>query len=560
MKIDRLIAIFTAIIASLLSTIAHAIPSEIKACYFSDSDYRNDYPHPVLYWLIDDDAPEILNIGSSAQQNKIPKVDEVEIVNGKLDNLTFTASITHSHHANMFGYKKPIEIKHSTWTLSRSQEQWQLDSQQNFTALCCSRTRVMLTCKNIAMADFQKISIPKKIIDHIERDFHPYIDSLLDLGYSKEQEALVIDRYVDSLADEYGFSLSSGLKRVRELITSLLDQARATKSIPDKFKDFGSMNFNQFREFMRGLDKSQLVGRPFAKVNLQYDGFFIPLFIEFFSSYWVNSDNIAVYIDGMRINSERSFPFMIANGGPIAKLTGSKTPAGGSCLSLVFQSQGKSPYIHWLNSSYTACPIPKEKTGTYLLGLAEELARRLGEKELMLEDGSTIRCKKNDWQSRLDVLRIFQRGDSWYGSHGYRDIDEPTDKAAMNNLRFLPLSAVKAGLNGLDLNRIKRDLYYYAEDLFELMNIDRDLKVFGDLKPKFNRAVAKFSKAQKTRNSSLGQFFSWLWEEDCALYDELSRLLFGNQFTKKLPSYKFYERLPKILTKSLRLTSAILLP
>src|SRR5690349_6263026 len=45
-----------------------------------------------------------------------------------------------------------------------------------------------------------------------------------------------------------------------------------------------------------------------------------------------------------------------------------------TCLQL--HIEGKKMSIVWLGSSDTACPIPNERAGTFLLDLAEEIAKK----------------------------------------------------------------------------------------------------------------------------------------------------------------------------------------
>ena len=81
--------------------------------------------------------------------------------------------------------------------------------------------------------------------------------------------------------------------------------------------------------------------------------------------------------------------------------------------------QGKNGYVSWINTEDPECPLPHVQRGTFLLKLVDWISQHADISEVRLEDEAKIRCKLNEQPTELAFLRILQKGQSWYGSHGY---------------------------------------------------------------------------------------------------------------------------------------------
>lgn len=388
--------------------------------------------------------------------------------------------------------------------------------------------------------------VPQKIQAHIDRDFDLYIQPLLDLDYSEQQKDLVLDRYIDGLEDEYRLKRFDR-SEVRVLLHSLLEKTTYSqrRKLRRKFVDGGSIDIRNVKNFV--LKYREKKDSNFVKINILYDGFEIPLFLKNFG------DATDIYLDGISKDSKKWPTIFLTGWGAVDTLFTKNTLP---CLGLTYTEDKNSAKIEAINASYTACPIPGNKTGTFLLELAQELARNLDKKYVKLVDKSMVRCEKNNQSAKLALLRVFQRGDTWYGSQGFREIDESKDKAIMASYQSLPLRILVSELEGKTKEKLKatkKRLLSKAETSEDKRKIEKDYLDFGGAKGSFESAIEtfkEFNKITRRQDISMGQFFSWLWQYDCERYISITRLLFFNSFNKDLSTQKL-DPLPKVLSKRL---------
>lgn len=383
-------------------------------------------------------------------------------------------------------------------------------------------------------------AIPSEITEHIERDANE-IKALVKLGYSEKQKELVLEQYVDGLVSEYRSLLSANTRQeMRMLLEAWLRAASATQEEGPGYKvnEMGSTDLKELSAFINKHRATNRLG--FSKIEVDYRGLLIPLFVRN-----DGDKEVQIVLDGIAKNSEKSPPGLGFGSGPSSLITGAF-----ECLRLTLEPKALEVKIRILNSSYTACPIPQNKPGTFILGLAEELTRSLGKKFISLEDRSTIRCEKNDEATSLARLKIFQTGDTWYGSQGYRFRSD--DLKIMNDLRSFSLLRTESELDAKtkqSLEKLKKERLQEVPH-FEA-KIMRDFRNFESLQAMFDQAVAQFVESTQIPRgtASLGQFFYWLWIKDCARYVALNRFIFANEANSDLRAKKLSKLIPTDLMK-----------
>lgn len=377
-------------------------------------------------------------------------------------------------------------------------------------------------------ASITQAVIPEAIQAHIDRDFNPSIQVLNNLGYSDEQRDLILDRYVDGLSKLYKISLSPD--EVRDFLKARLaavGPVTGTAYFAINQSSFTPLsNMSEIKAFIEKFVQQQSTNNAF--INVPYQGIVVPLFVE--------RDHRGVHISlvGIRQDStKRSWPE--------SPFTG--VPGAMACLDLKIYGE-----LDILNAEYKACPIPKGASGKYLLTLAEEIARGLGSKNISGSDRSRIRCEKNGETTSLARWSVFHMGKTWYGLQGYRS-SEDDDDITRSHKSFL-LSVVKDELDKTDQEAMKRAMFEYA-GAYEKKQVENDFSAFDRQKQKFDAAVADFISAKgKIAGMTLGQFFSWLWARDCALYIDIEGFLFNSRATKHLSLQKL-PRLPSAPSKAL---------
>ena len=76
---------------------------------------------------------------------------------------------------------------------------------------------------------------------------------------------------------------------------------------------------------------------------------------------------------------------------------------------------------------HSDCIVPETRTGTWLVQLADNIARSLGAQRAVLDDGAYIRVVTAD-NTELDIdlaiLRLFEGRDTWYSSFGFNMVSK----------------------------------------------------------------------------------------------------------------------------------------
>lgn len=195
-------------------------------------------------------------------------------------------------------------------------------------------------------------------------------------------------------------------------------------------------------------------------------------------------------------------------------------------------------YVPSINTSQSNCPLPSVRKGTFVLDLIDQMSQTAGVAFVRLSDESTIKCESGGETVDLPLLRIFQKGQSWYGSHGYQ-VESPSREryqAAVSDLRNTPLSQLRKKLpelrdavlkfqyrhsNSLEAKRLARAYGNDFEKLQEWLN------TYGEM--------TEAGSGEKT----LGSFLSWVWTKDCSYYSRFIRLIFPRIEARGLDHYNW---------------------
>ena len=202
-----------------------------------------------------------------------------------------------------------------------------------------------------------------------------------------------------------------------------------------------------------------------------------------------------------------------------------------SCLSLIVQE--KNMHISFLATAYKACPIPTNRSGTFLLQLAEQIAKTLEMDQIDLRDISQIMCHRgcNTWMS-FRLLNILKNGNTWYGAHGYTTMKGyEEDKRRNEAIKNYPLILIKNDFNSITsatLNNLKNYLLSSHSNDFEKSMIEGYFKEISiDDFTLFNEKFEEYLMCLSSHeNLFLGDYLLWLWKNDCVAYRKIINIVF----------------------------------
>jgi len=210
-------------------------------------------------------------------------------------------------------------------------------------------------------------------------------------------------------------------------------------------------------------------------------------------------------------------------------------------LTVTTDSEGRHGYVDLINTEYPECHLPARQRGTFILKLVDFLSLTAELPYVRITDESRVRCHLNEESVALPLLRILQKGQSWYGSHGYLPEASKREEfeSSVRLIREFSLQDLKQKLPLLrkemlnSLRKFPRNLSLkYAVSLFERhpfegqcsegrCNEERDLTE-DDL---LWAHIEEFESDYGPRKT-VAQFLSWIWEIDCTLYSSYLRLIF----------------------------------
>ncbi|MEO5971321.1 MAG: hypothetical protein ABIQ95_15455 [Bdellovibrionia bacterium] len=183
--------------------------------------------------------------------------------------------------------------------------------------------------------------------------------------------------------------------------------------------------------------------------------------------------------------------------------------------------EGKKGYVSWINTEVPGCPLPSNHKGTFLLNLVDAMGKEGGLFMVQLEDESKVRCKLNGVTTDLALLRIIQKGQSWYGSHGY---------FVQKNRSEYDESVAK--LNSFTLNQFQREFPELRNEILKYASShSRNLEArwtgetFREHYIELKEWISNFELIYG-QNKSLNEFLSWIWEEDCSAFNPITSLIF----------------------------------
>lgn len=381
--------------------------------------------------------------------------------------------------------------------------------------------------------------IPELIEEHINREL-PHIQMLNNLNYSAEQESNLIHRYIDTLAKQYKVILS--LKDKEEIAEKMAQLAHMAPNpsfpIFEKLDDV--IPLTKLNDFVQKFFQKETTKKP-EKINIIYKDVSIPLFLE------KEGEKLYISMNGIAVDNQRASTNRLS--APVAVL------GARACLLLKNEITSPKAELLVLNVNNVACPIPKGASGSYLLGLAENLAKSLGKKKIKGKDESFIICEKDGETTSLALWTIFRLGKTWYGLHGYRSIDNDRsinyDDETTQDYRNFPLPKLKAELDIIEqnLDTLKKGMLEKA-DANSAPYINEEFSQFDNLKRAFDKEATEYMANKKESDLILGKFFSWLWDKDCQRYMQLEDFLFSSRATKKIKLRKL-DPLPYELSKDL---------
>lgn len=185
-------------------------------------------------------------------------------------------------------------------------------------------------------------------------------------------------------------------------------------------------------------------------------------------------------------------------------------------------------HVNGIASVYTACPIPAENSGTFLLKVVDYIAKKYQKNKIILMDASTIKCQKNSSENDLLMLSIFKNGLSFYGKRGYYSKTNKSiakDLEEGNAIRNISLEDLIEKIASLDFSILQDSQ----------KKIAKTKNILSYIKTNFIEKVNMFKTTGKSKN--LGEFFIWLWNFDCESYDDIFSLVFNSDINITSPLY-----------------------
>ncbi len=197
--------------------------------------------------------------------------------------------------------------------------------------------------------------------------------------------------------------------------------------------------------------------------------------------------------------------------------------------------------LAWIGTEDVDCPIPKKQGGSFLLDLVDLLSKNLGVEKTIVTDASEKRCNKTKKMSDLWFLSIMKNGMTWYEKHGYLpDSNYKVYRERVEALKEFSLSQIQGELESF-LEKHRKDL---ENDPFS-----NHLKQFREQTDKFHetRKSMKGKELHVLPEPGLGEFMSWLWDEDCESYQSIYHLLF-NELKGKAPNFLWRGNLREVMS------------
>lgn len=338
------------------------------------------------------------------------------------------------------------------------------------------------------MCIFKKIFIVLffscKILAEIPGDFQVHITENIDeikriseCGFSEDQVNLMIERYIDSMAFNYG--LLEGNYDRKEVFSKIKDIVPVSKILAN----MQQFNFNNIK---------------------------IP-----FSTTEEPNGELILTLNGILKNVNFA-PF--SQGDP-------------DCLQITLSDEKESIHVDWLNTADVVCPLPSfEHQGRYLLSLVEAIGKKLDYKIIELEDTSEIICPDTACKATLAYLRVFAKGETWYNSQGFFSVwGRAEDLKKAQNLQQFSLEKINKAFNEIDeIDKILlfENQFYDLED-WQMKLVNEYYERFSNRLLRFNKKMKRYSPS----HSTLGKFFTTLWNEDPYSYMEIFKLI--------VPEYSF---------------------
>lgn len=176
-----------------------------------------------------------------------------------------------------------------------------------------------------------------------------------------------------------------------------------------------------------------------------------------------------------------------------------------TCFWLRFDPIAAQATLEWLGTLESACPIPAKRQGEFLLSLAQALAKSMGATKIKLQDEARVLCDKDQTTANLHILRTFQNKVGFYEQSGYKPKDPQIEKI---------MARQRQALRALKLSELNTLILSY-----------KSKKGISELKQAFEAQQVKFNES-KEANDTVASFMSWLWQENCADYNKVYKLIF----------------------------------
>lgn len=166
--------------------------------------------------------------------------------------------------------------------------------------------------------------------------------------------------------------------------------------------------------------------------------------------------------------------------------------------------------LETINSNRNFCSIPKTRSGTWLVEMANALIYSLKINNVRLQDVAKISCSSNGFkESYLFLIRLFQgKFPSWYVNFGYK-------------INFKEIQDVYPGYNYEEYINDANFIWNYPLDKF--------IEVIGNSRYNNNIDLFNIEKALQVihknriyeRNETFGEFMNKLWINNCKDYQTI---------------------------------------
>lgn len=312
--------------------------------------------------------------------------------------------------------------------------------------------------------------VPDQFVEHIDREIST-ISVICDYDLSPEEENLILQNYVDSMAEIYKYADFSAHDEVIDIIKNKLHE---------KYKHPKKNKQDVLHFFFEGVEVPIIKTNEINQEHPEAEAYIVP-----------------------GVHRYREHPYFSSFDGP--------------CMH--FEIERDMLFVQYLGSGFNACPTPSlQGAGNFLLRFVEEFAKGQHITRIHLWDDATVPSIDYLFQAKLKDLYTFKYGRTWYNKNGYYSINgQDADLMRGQYLRNFDMMEILRAFDDIveNFSEIEKaliekhpDMEAFIDDYYS--NIDENYSSLFEMIGRYRKEVSS--------SVYLGPFFLWLWENNPSNY------------------------------------------